>query len=106
MFGEGVHLLGAQGNAEAAIQVEGLCNQLAKGIRRGYSVRVFYWWRSGRDGNPLLRENLCRAFSRLFPVKVPGEFGGEPAVPIDVLLGHQLCTCCFPSVAPPSTMPL
>jgi argonaute-like protein implicated in RNA metabolism and viral defense len=30
VFGEGVHLLWAQGNAEAAIQVEELGNQLAK----------------------------------------------------------------------------
>jgi DNA-binding NarL/FixJ family response regulator len=30
VFGEGVHLLWAQGNAEAAIQAEGLCNQLVK----------------------------------------------------------------------------
>jgi hypothetical protein len=43
LFGEGVHLLWAQGNAEAAIQVEGLCNQLAKAydadILCGYSLR-------------------------------------------------------------------
>lgn len=43
VFGEGVHLLWAQGNAEAAIQVEGLCNQLAKAydvdILCGYSIR-------------------------------------------------------------------
>jgi KaiC/GvpD/RAD55 family RecA-like ATPase len=40
--GEGVHLLWAQGNAEAAIQVETLCNQLAKtydvDILCGYSL--------------------------------------------------------------------
>ena len=43
VFGEGVHLLWAQGNAEAAIQVEGICNQLAKAydvdILCGYSIR-------------------------------------------------------------------
>ncbi len=43
VFGEGVHLLWAQGNAEAAIQVEGLCNQLVKtydvDILCGYSRR-------------------------------------------------------------------
>jgi hypothetical protein len=43
VFGEGVHLLWAQGNAEAAIQVEGLCNQLAKAcdveILCGYPLR-------------------------------------------------------------------
>jgi DNA-binding NarL/FixJ family response regulator len=42
VFGEGVHLLWAQGNAEAAIQVEGLCNQLVKtydvDIMCGYSL--------------------------------------------------------------------
>ena len=42
VFGEGVHLLWAQGNAEAAIQVEKLCNQLAKtydvDILCGYSL--------------------------------------------------------------------
>ena len=42
VFGEGVHLLWAQGNAEAAIQVEGLCDRLAKAydvdILCGYSL--------------------------------------------------------------------
>lgn len=42
IFGEGVHLLWAQGNAEAAIQIEKLSNQLAKtydvDILCGYSV--------------------------------------------------------------------
>ena len=42
VFGECVHLLWAQGNAEAAIQVEKLCNQLAKtydlDILCGYSL--------------------------------------------------------------------
>jgi len=42
VFGEGVHLLWAQGNAEAAIQVEELCNELAKtydvDILCGYSL--------------------------------------------------------------------
>jgi len=42
VFGECVHFLWAQGNAEAAIQVEGLCNQLAKtydvDILCGYSL--------------------------------------------------------------------
>ena len=45
VFGEGVHLLWAQGNAEAAIQVEKLCNQLTKtydvDILCGYSVGTF-----------------------------------------------------------------
>jgi DNA-binding NarL/FixJ family response regulator len=44
VFGEGVHLLWAQGNAEAAIQAEGLCNQLAKtydvDILCGYSLGI------------------------------------------------------------------
>ena len=43
LFGEGVHLLSAQGNAEAMIQAEGLCNQLATAydvdILCGYSLR-------------------------------------------------------------------
>ena len=43
VFGEGVHLLWAQGNAEAAIQAEELCNQLVKtydvDILCGYSLR-------------------------------------------------------------------
>jgi KaiC/GvpD/RAD55 family RecA-like ATPase len=42
VFGEGVHLLWAQGSADAAIQVEKLCNQLAKtydvDILCGYSL--------------------------------------------------------------------
>jgi DNA-binding NarL/FixJ family response regulator len=42
VFGEGVHLLWAQGNAAAAIQAEGLCNQLVKtydvDIMCGYSL--------------------------------------------------------------------
>jgi predicted ATP-dependent protease len=42
VFGEGVHLLWAQGNAEAVIQVEELGNQLAKtyqvDIQCGYSL--------------------------------------------------------------------
>jgi CheY-like chemotaxis protein len=42
IFGEGVHLLWAQGNAEAAIQIERLCNELAStydvDILCGYSM--------------------------------------------------------------------
>ena len=42
IFGEGVHLLSAQGNAEAAIQIEKLCNEFARtydvDILCGYSV--------------------------------------------------------------------
>lgn len=37
VFGEGVHFLCAQGNTEAAIQVEQLCNQLIK----AYDVDIF-----------------------------------------------------------------
>jgi hypothetical protein len=37
VYGEGVHLLWTQGNAEAAIQVEKLCNQLT----RLYNVDIF-----------------------------------------------------------------
>ena len=43
IFGEGVHLLWAQGNIEAAIQIEKLSNRLAQtyelDILCGYSVR-------------------------------------------------------------------
>ena len=41
VFGEVCHLLWAQGNAEAAIQVEELWQPASQDIRRGYSVRVF-----------------------------------------------------------------
>lgn len=44
IFGEGVHLLWAQGNVDAAIQVETLCNELAKthgvDILCGYSLGI------------------------------------------------------------------
>jgi hypothetical protein len=61
-FGEGVHLLWAQGNAEAAIQVEGLCNQLVKtydvDILCGYSLGSV---RSGMDSH--IYEKICAEHS-------------------------------------------
>jgi hypothetical protein len=65
VFGEGVHLLWAQGNAEAAIQVEGLCNQLAKAydvdILCGYSLRSV----QGGMESPIY-EKICAEHSAVY----------------------------------------
>ena len=62
VFGEGVHLLWAQGNAEAAIQVEGLCNQIAKAydvdILCGYVMRSFQ-----REPERRIHERICAEHS-------------------------------------------
>lgn len=56
IFGEGVHLLWAQGNAEAAIQIEKLCNKLTQihnvDILCGYSLGSF---ESGADNDVFQR---------------------------------------------------
>ena len=41
-------------------------------------MRIFFRHRSERDGQSHLPTNLCRAFSRLFPVKVLDDLGGNP----------------------------
>jgi hypothetical protein len=65
VFGEGVHLLWAQGKAEAAIQVEGLCNQLAKAydvdILCGYSLRGV----QGGMESPIY-EKICAEHSAVY----------------------------------------
>jgi CheY-like chemotaxis protein len=65
MFGEAVHLLWAQGNAEAAIQVEALCNQLAKAydvdILCGYSLRSV----QGGMESPIY-EKICAEHSAVY----------------------------------------
>src|SRR4029077_3427667 len=62
VFGEGAHLLWAQGNAEAAIQVETLTNQIASsydvGILCGYSLAGV---QGGLDGQIL--QQICAAHS-------------------------------------------
>ena len=64
-FGEGVHLLWAQGNAEAAIQVEGLCNQLVKtydvDILCGYSLRSV---QGGMDSH--IFQRICEEHSAVY----------------------------------------
>ena len=64
-FGEGVHLLWAQGNAEAAIQVEGLCNQLVKtydvNILCGYSLRSV---QGGMDSH--IFQRICEEHSAVY----------------------------------------
>ena len=65
VFGEGVHLLWAQGNAEAAIQAEGLCNRLTK----AYDVDILcgYSLRSVQDGmeSPIY-EKICAEHSAVY----------------------------------------
>ena len=62
IFGEMCHLLWAQGNAEAAIQVEGLCNQIAKAydvdILCGYVMRSFQ-----REPERRIHERICAEHS-------------------------------------------
>jgi len=62
VFGEGVHLLWAQGHAEAAIQLEELANQLVRSydvdILCGYSVSSVH---GGIDSQILQR--ICAAHS-------------------------------------------
>ncbi len=62
---EGVHLLWAQGNAEAAIQVEGLCDQLVK----TYDVDTLcrYSLRSVQGGmESHIFQRICAEHSSLF----------------------------------------
>ena len=65
LFGEGVHLLWAQGNAEAAFQVERLCNQLAKAydvdILCGYSLHSV----PGGMESPIY-EKICAEHSAVY----------------------------------------
>ncbi len=65
IFGEMCHLLWAQGNAEAAIQVEGLCNQIAKAydveILCGYSLRSV----PGGMESPMY-EKICAQHSAVY----------------------------------------
>ena len=69
-FGESVHLLWAQGNAEAAIQVEGLCNQLVKtydvDILCGYSLSSV----QGGMESPIY-EKICAEHSAIYSAKSP-----------------------------------
>jgi len=65
VFGEGVHLLWAQGNAEAAIQVEGLCNQLAK----AYDVDVLCGYSLGSVQGGMespIYEKICAEHSAVY----------------------------------------
>ena len=65
IFGECVHLLWAQGNAEAAIQFEKLGNQLARtyhvDILCGYSVRSV---QGGMDSH--IFQRICAEHSALY----------------------------------------
>ena len=49
------------------------CKVTSKGVLR--------WVAFGRNADPHLPTNLCRALSRSFPVKVLGEPCGKPVVP-------------------------
>jgi DNA-binding NarL/FixJ family response regulator len=64
VFGESVDLLWAQGKAEAAIQVEGLCNQLVETygvhILCGYSLRIV----QGGMESPI--EKICAEHSAVY----------------------------------------
>lgn len=65
IFGEGVHLLWAQGNAEAAIKVEELCNQLTTkydvDILCGYSLNEV---QSGMDRH--VYQRICAEHSAVY----------------------------------------
>ncbi len=76
--GETAPSLWAQGKADAAIQVERLWDEIAK----SYDVDILCGYcpgtRSGRDGQPDLPTNLCRAFCRLLPVTVLVNMSAKP----------------------------
>ena len=59
----------AQGKAEAAFQIEKLCNPASQDDMTSTFCAVFSPCRYGRGGQPHLPTNLCRTFSRSFKVK-------------------------------------
>lgn len=69
IFGECVHILWTQGNAEAAIQLEKLANRLAKTHDLDI-LWAFFEQSSGRDGESDIPTNLCRTHSRSFTLRI------------------------------------
>ena len=67
--GECAPILWAQGKADAAIQLEQLWDEIARGMQHGYSLRVCIEQLSTRTGGPHLRENLRRTLRRLLPAE-------------------------------------
>jgi hypothetical protein len=63
--------LWAQGNAEAAIRAEGLTKSDTPTRTTWSSMRLFIEQCSDRRGDLHLPRNLCKTFSRLFPMNGP-----------------------------------
>jgi hypothetical protein len=64
IFGECVHLLWAQGNPEAAIQIERLCNRLPKKVK--IDILCGYFLDSIVPMNDLLYERICAEHSAVY----------------------------------------
>jgi hypothetical protein len=70
IFGEGVQLLWAQGNAEAAIQIEQLCNELARTY--DVDIRCGYFPGSAQGGmDDHVFRRICAEHSAVYSVYRP-----------------------------------